>query len=50
MFIRGASISPIDFAGLRIFDYTAGNASSSSLAVIDVPAGAQHAVAWSKRR
>ena len=49
MFVSGRSLKPIDFAGLRIFDYTAGHDLSSSLAIIDVPPGAQHAEAWSKR-
>jgi len=49
MFISGKSLKPIDFAGLRIFDYTAGCDASSSLAIIDVPSGAHHAEAWSKR-
>jgi len=43
------SLTPIDFAGLRIFNYTAGHDLSSSLAVIEVPAGARHAEAWSER-
>ncbi|MEW6263030.1 MAG: cupin domain-containing protein [Thermodesulfobacteriota bacterium] len=49
MFVAGGTIRPIDFGGLRIFDYTSGHDLSSSLAVIDVPPGAAHAVAWSKR-
>ena len=49
MFVPGKSLKPIDFNGLRIFDYTAGHDVSSSLAVIDVSAGGQHAEAWSKR-
>jgi len=43
------SLVPIDFAGLRIFDYTADHDLSSSLAIIEVPAGARHAEAWSER-
>ena len=49
MLISGKSLKPIDFAGLRIFDYTAGYDLSSSLAILDVPPGAHHAEAWSKR-
>ena len=49
MLIRHDALSPIDFGGLSIFDYTAGHDVSSSLAVIDVPAGARHAEAWSER-
>ena len=47
--VRRRSLSPIDFEGLKIFDYTAGTTGSSSLAVIEVPPGAVHAKAWSKR-
>jgi len=39
MFIAGKSLKAINFAGLRIFDYTAGHDLSSSLAGIVVPAG-----------
>ena len=49
MFISAKLLKPIDFAGLRIFDYTAGYDLNSSLAVIDVPPGVHHAEAWSKR-
>ena len=49
MFVAGRSLTPIDFGGLRILDYTAGRELGSSLAVIDVPPGAAHAEAWSKR-
>lgn len=49
MVIAGTSLKSIDFAGLRIFDYTAGHDLSSSLAIIDVPPSAHHAEAWSKR-
>ena len=49
MVVTGRSLTPIDFAGLRILDYTAGRDLSASLAVIDVPSGARHAEAWSKR-
>jgi mannose-6-phosphate isomerase-like protein (cupin superfamily) len=43
------SLAPIAFRGLRIFDYTATQNLSSSLAVIEVPPTARHAVAFSKR-
>ena len=49
MFISGKALNPIDFAALRIFDYTAGHDLSSSLAIVDVPPGAHHAEAWSER-
>jgi mannose-6-phosphate isomerase-like protein (cupin superfamily) len=44
-----SSVSPIDFGGLRIFDYSAGRNWSSSIAAIEVAPGAQHAEAWSRR-
>lgn len=49
MLITRDSLTPIDFDGLKIFDYTAGRDSSSSLAYIHVPPGGRHAEAWSKR-
>jgi mannose-6-phosphate isomerase-like protein (cupin superfamily) len=49
MFVSGKALIPIDFPGLRIFDYTAGHDLSASLALIDVPAGGRHAEVWSKR-
>ncbi len=49
MIIRKDSLDPIEFDGLTIVDYTAGRELRSSMAVIDVPAGAAHAEAWSKR-
>ena len=49
MNLRGESVSPIDFDGLQILDYTAGLDSSSSLAHIRVPPGARHALSWSTR-
>jgi mannose-6-phosphate isomerase-like protein (cupin superfamily) len=49
MFLSRGSISPVDFDGLRVFDYTAGQSFSSSLAVIDVAPGARHLEAWSRR-
>ncbi len=42
-------MSPVDFDGLRIFDYTAGQPFDSSLAAIEVILGARHAEAWSRR-
>jgi mannose-6-phosphate isomerase-like protein (cupin superfamily) len=47
--VRKTSLSPLDFSGLRIFDYTSGGELSSSLAVIEVPGGVRHAESWSKR-
>ncbi len=47
--VRKQSLDPIDFDGLTILDYTAQLDLPSSLAVIDVPAGASHAESWSTR-
>lgn len=44
-----ADMSPIDFGGLRIFDYTAGQSFGSSVAAIEVAPHARHAEAWSRR-
>jgi mannose-6-phosphate isomerase-like protein (cupin superfamily) len=49
MIIARSSLTPIDFGGLRIFDYTAQSGLDASLALIEVPPGARHAEAWSKR-
>ena len=49
MIVSRATVSPFDFDGLRIFDYTAGTNSSSSFALIEVPTGAVHAESWSQR-
>jgi len=49
MFLSRSAMSPIDFHGLRIFDYTAGQSLSSSIAAVEVAPGAQHAEAWSRR-
>lgn len=49
MIIRRSELDTIDFDGLRILDYTARLECSSSVAFIDVPPGASHAEAWSKR-
>jgi mannose-6-phosphate isomerase-like protein (cupin superfamily) len=43
------SLTPIVFDGLRIFDYTATQDVGSSLAVVEVPPHARHAVAFSRR-
>jgi len=49
MLIKRNSIESINFEGLQIFDYTNGNQTSSSLAIIQVPLGSRHRKAWSKR-
>jgi mannose-6-phosphate isomerase-like protein (cupin superfamily) len=42
-------MSPVDFDGLRIFDYTAGQPFDVSVAAVEVAPGARHAEAWSRR-
>lgn len=49
MIIRKASLEPIDFDGLTILDYTANAPLGSSMATIEVPPGARHPAAWSKK-
>jgi mannose-6-phosphate isomerase-like protein (cupin superfamily) len=49
MMIHRNTLSPIDFEGLSIYDYTAGQETNASLAMIEVPPGARHREAWSKR-
>lgn len=49
MFLSRSTMSPLDFQGLKIFDYTAGLSQSSSVAAIEVAPGARHAEAWSRR-
>ncbi len=49
MLVRQEALESIDFGGLKIFDYTAQLTSDSSLALIEVPPGASHAEAWSRR-
>lgn len=49
MIIREGAVTPFDFDGLTIRDYTAGHETTSSFAVITVPPGAVHAEAWSRR-
>ena len=49
MMIRRDSVTPVDFEGLEIRDYTAKLDGSSSIAEITVPAGLGHRRAWSKR-
>jgi len=47
--IKRESVTPTDFEGLEIRDYTDDRTSSSSVAEITVPARARHRRAWSKR-
>ncbi len=49
MLVRQADLAPIDFDGLKIFDYTANSKLRPSLAIIEVASGSKHAEAWSKR-
>jgi len=49
MHIRKASLEPLVFEGMTIFDYTSSPDFSSSFAIIEVPPGVSHAKAWSKR-
>ena len=49
MLLSRSAMSPLDFHGLRIFDYTAGQSLGSSVAVVEVAPGARHAEAWSRR-
>ena len=49
MKISKKSLTPIDFEGLKIFDYTAEKEISSSLAEIIVPPRGKHRKAFSKK-
>ena len=49
MIVRRASVTPLDFDGLEILDYTANQPLNSSLAHIRVPPGVRHALSWSTR-
>ena len=49
MLLSRSTMSPIDFDGLRIFDYTAGQPLGASVAAIEVAPGARHREAWSRR-
>lgn len=49
MRLSRSSITPLEFDGLRIFDYTAGQPLSSSIATIEIPPRGRHAEAWSRR-
>ena len=45
--VRASEPEPFDFGDLSIADYTAGKGTTSSIAVINVPAGAEHPPAYS---
>lgn len=45
--MRASELEPFNFGDLAITDYTAGNGTTSSIAVINVPALAEHPAAYS---
>jgi mannose-6-phosphate isomerase-like protein (cupin superfamily) len=47
--VERKSLTSIAFDGLTVYDYTAGQPLASSVAVVEVPPGAKHAEAWSRR-
>lgn len=49
MIIRKDNLIPIHFDGLKIYDYTSERQTSSSFAVIEVPAQARHQLAKSNQ-
>src|SRR5262245_410741 len=49
MLIRQEDIQAINFEGLLIYDFTAGQTTNASFATIEVPAGIRHREAWSQR-
>ena len=49
MIIRNNSVKPINFEGLKIYDYTNNLNTKSSFAVIEVLPGREHVKSWSKR-
>ena len=49
MIAKRETLEPIEFEGLRIFDYTAAANTDSSMAMIEVPSGATHPESWSRR-
>ena len=49
MFVRKRSLDVIEFDSLRIFDYTAQPGGGASMAAIEIPPGAAHALSWSTR-
>jgi mannose-6-phosphate isomerase-like protein (cupin superfamily) len=49
VFVKQESLTPLEFDGLRIFDYTAELELGSSFAVIEVPPAAKHVESWSRR-
>jgi len=49
MIIKKNSLKPIDFSGLKIYDFTEGLELSSSFAVIQMSPNSQHLESWSTR-
>jgi mannose-6-phosphate isomerase-like protein (cupin superfamily) len=49
MKISKESVTPFDFDGLSIVDYTADENLSASIAEISVSPGVKHKISWSKR-
>jgi len=49
MIIKKDSLKPIDFSGLKIYDFTEKLELSSSFAVIQIPPNSQHSESWSTR-
>ena len=49
MIVRGRDLVPIDFEGRRILDHTAGLSGDASLATVELPPGASHRPARSRR-
>jgi mannose-6-phosphate isomerase-like protein (cupin superfamily) len=49
MLLSRSAMAPLEFHGLRIFDYTAGQSLGASVALVEVAPGARHAEAWSRR-
>ena len=47
--IKKDSLKPIDFSGLKIYDFTEGLELSSSFALIQIPPNSQHLESWSTR-
>lgn len=46
--VRASEVEPFGFGDLLIADYTTRSGTASSLAVIDVPSGAEHPTAYSQ--
>jgi len=49
MVVRKTEITPFDFSGLEILDYTAKGNEKSSFAIVKVKPDVKHQLSWSKR-